>query len=177
MELVSSKDLRSETLNTRRRLPDSYSLSDTNVKMMKQWIYNCATHHQQCQHLNTTTPWVPRRLIEILEQDGSLSLRLIETTEIPAATQYAALSHMWGDITTSPPLRTNMSNYQAMVVDIKWDHLPRNFFEAILVCNKLDINHLWIDSFCIIQDNPDDWARESVTMHYVYRHALCTIVA
>ena len=144
---------------------------------MNHWISACAKHHQQCEDSNAATSWLPRRLLEITQSGGALNLRLIDTTGFPGTIQYVALSHMWGDITTSPPLRTFKSNYQAMTMDINLDYLPRNFFDAILVCAKLGAHYLWIDSLCIVQDDPDDWARESVAMHLVYRHALCTVVA
>ncbi|XXH05620.1 hypothetical protein Hte_012054 [Hypoxylon texense] len=55
--------------------------------------------------------------------------------------------------------------------------LPQNFFDAVRVCRSLGVEYVWIDSLCIIQDSPEDWKREAVTMHLVYKYAQATIVA
>lgn len=39
------------------------------------------------------------------------------------------------------------------------------------------LNHLWIDSLCIIQDSKDDWATESSKMQQYYQGAFITILA
>ncbi|KAM5349061.1 hypothetical protein ACJ41O_008884 [Fusarium nematophilum] len=91
--------------------------------------------------------------------------------------EFAALSHMWGDMTVSPPLRTFKSNLETMKKEIKLAELPLNFSHAIHVCIRLNIKYLWIDSLCIIQDSAEDWKYEAGLMHMVYQLALVTIVA
>ncbi|KAF2785848.1 hypothetical protein K505DRAFT_261193, partial [Melanomma pulvis-pyrius CBS 109.77] len=39
------------------------------------------------------------------------------------------------------------------------------------------IKYIWIDSFCIVQDDADDWAAESAKMADIYNGALLTIMA
>jgi hypothetical protein len=41
----------------------------------------------------------------------------------------------------------------------------------------MGIRYLWIDTLCIIQDNPKDWELESANMGKVYLHSTCTIAA
>ncbi|KAJ9659373.1 hypothetical protein H2201_007398 [Coniosporium apollinis] len=41
----------------------------------------------------------------------------------------------------------------------------------------MEVQFLWIDSLCIIQDDPGDWATESAKMSGLYRNALFTISA
>jgi hypothetical protein len=45
------------------------------------------------------------------------------------------------------------------------------------VTRALGIQFLWIDSLCIIQDDPEDWERESKRMEKVFASAYCTIAA
>lgn len=40
----------------------------------------------------------------------------------------------------------------------------------------LGIRHLWVDSLCICQDDPHDWARESARMADIYSNA-CLVIA
>jgi len=84
---------------------------------------------------------------------------------------------MWGDVKVAPPLRTLKSNYDMMKEGIDLRSLPKNFVDAAIVCARLGIQYLWIDSLCIIQDDTEDWEHEATLMHLVYRHAEVTIVA
>ncbi|XEU97708.1 hypothetical protein FSHL1_002994 [Fusarium sambucinum] len=58
--------------------------------------------------------------------------------------------------------------------------LPKSYQEAVLVCLKLGIGFIWIDSLCIFQDSQDDWEREAMTMQDVYGNSylnICTAAA
>jgi hypothetical protein len=59
-------------------------------------------------------------------------------------------------------LKLLKANYDAMKEGIAAEVLPLNFRHAIQITRDLDVGYIWIDSLCIIQDSPDDWARESV---------------
>jgi hypothetical protein len=47
--------------------------------------------------------------------------------------------------------------------------------DAIVVCRSLRIKYLWIDSLCILQDDLDDWSKESEVMGLIYYYACFTI--
>jgi hypothetical protein len=55
--------------------------------------------------------------------------------------------------------------------------LPATFEDAIVATRKLGARYIWIDSFCILQDDPTDWEKESSRMVDVYQNALCNIAA
>jgi Heterokaryon incompatibility protein (HET) len=55
--------------------------------------------------------------------------------------------------------------------------VPKTFEDAIVVTRKLHVQYLWIDSLCIIQDDPEDWGTESLLMDQVYKNALLNIAA
>ncbi|KAH8592660.1 heterokaryon incompatibility protein-domain-containing protein [Bisporella sp. PMI_857] len=55
--------------------------------------------------------------------------------------------------------------------------LPATYRDAIEVTRKLDVQFLWIDSFCVIQDDPHDWETESWRMQTIFSLAYCTIAA
>jgi len=48
------------------------------------------------------------------------------------------------------------------------DTLPKTFREAINAARYLGFQYIWIDSLCILQDDPDDWTAESSLMSSVY---------
>jgi hypothetical protein len=63
------------------------------------------------------------------------------------------------------------SEIQAKIAYLRqWFHsdFPITFRDAFDLSNRLGISYLWIDSLCIIQDDDEDWQRESSSMGLVY---------
>ncbi|KAK0727277.1 heterokaryon incompatibility, partial [Lasiosphaeria miniovina] len=88
--------------------------------------------------------------------------------------KYAALSHCWGS-PGQQPFTTTADNLASRQSGIDFQHLPPTFRDAVIVASELGVQNLWIDSLCIIQDDADDWARESIRMAAVYGKAHVTI--
>ncbi|KAI1764446.1 HET-domain-containing protein [Hypoxylon sp. FL1150] len=174
--IFDSPDLLAPKLERRRRPPSLSSLSDENIELMQRWIHECRSKHSKCLGSGR---WLPTRLLEINYDGNNLDLRLVETSKesLDEESPFAALSHMWGNMKENPPLRTMSFNYYRLTELIPGKDLPRNFLDAALVCARLGIRYLWIDSLCIVQDSAEDWRHEAALMHLVYRHALVTIVA
>jgi hypothetical protein len=61
--------------------------------------------------------------------------------------------------------------------EIPLNELSTNFRHAVEVTRALGYQYLWIDSLCIVQDDPQDWAVESAKMAEVYTRASLTIAA
>jgi hypothetical protein len=55
--------------------------------------------------------------------------------------------------------------------------MPKTFQDAVVVTRSIGLRYLWIDSLCIIQDDPDDWLRESANMGSIYKNSRLTIAA
>jgi hypothetical protein len=87
---------------------------------------------------------------------------------------YISLSHCWGG---SQPIQLTARTETSLKDGIDVDVLPKTFREAILVCQRLGVKRLWIDSLCIFQDDLSDWTRETVSMSDVYSNAVCNIAA
>lgn len=88
--------------------------------------------------------------------------------------KYVALSHCWGK---EPIITTTRETLGRHIEAIGWNNLSRTFQDAIVVTRNLGIQFLWIDSLCIVQNDPADWERESATMAEVYMNAFVTIAA
>jgi hypothetical protein len=76
--------------------------------------------------------------------------------------RYCALSYRWG-----PPeqvFKTTQANLSQMMQIIDWHVLPRLMQDTITVTRELDIQYLWIDAVCIIQEDEEDWLSESAKM-------------
>ena len=115
---------------------------------------------------------MPSRILDIgtSHQDD---IRLIDSLE-RRPEPYACLSYCWG---RSPFLTTRSSNIGAHRGRILWDALPLTFRDTITYVRKLGVRYLWIDSLCIVQDDPEDWRQESSKMATVYQNAYIVIAA
>lgn len=135
-----------------------------------------SNHHRCGLNTGDGDAQLPTRILEI--SDGpdptTATVRLLETNG--AKGEYCALSHCWGP-PHKRPLRTVDANLAQHREDIPFAKLPKTFREAVLFTRSLGIRYLWIDSLCIIQDDPEDWAREARVMGALYQRALLVIAA
>ncbi|KAF2147536.1 uncharacterized protein K452DRAFT_8644 [Aplosporella prunicola CBS 121167] len=140
------------------------------IRLAKSWLEDCMTNHSKCESPRSR---LPNRIIHVGgdEDDPHLSGSHQEYAH------YIALSHCWGDYEAHKPLTTTTKTLKDRQRAIPLDSLPQTFKDAILVARWLGIEYLWIDSLCIIQDDANDWARESAQMHDIYARATLTINA
>lgn len=55
--------------------------------------------------------------------------------------------------------------------------MSKTFQDALQVTRGLGFEYLRIDSLCIVQDDPSDWATESAKIADIYSSATLTIMA
>jgi len=89
--------------------------------------------------------------------------------------RYACLSHCWGKSRSTQ--LTRKATLDANQHGIGIAEMPQTFQDATYVARKLGVRLLWIDSFCIVQDDEEDWEHESVLMADVYAQCLFVIAA
>jgi Heterokaryon incompatibility protein (HET) len=136
---------------------------------IRGWIENCGRSHEDCKL--TTSPPLPTRVLDVGPQKDGM-IHLYETNE--ETEQYICLSHCWGG---HQPLKTEVLTIEARKKGINWDELPRTFQDAVVMTRALGIRYLWIDSLCIVQDDEEDWRRESGKMHIIYQGGYLTLAA
>jgi hypothetical protein len=94
--------------------------------------------------------------------------------------EYIALSYVWGD-SKNESLRLNALNFQSLStpggLNSQEKPIPKTVQDAIHVAQALGLRYLWVDSLCIIQDNPTEVHREISRMGEIYRNSKLTIVA
>jgi hypothetical protein len=64
-----------------------------------------------------------------------------------------------------------------MMKEIQSTVLPKTFYDAITATREIGERYIWIDSLCIIQDDPNDWQKESALMGLVYSRSYCNLSA
>jgi Heterokaryon incompatibility protein (HET) len=140
------------------------SESRIDYEILKSWIVECQNGHGmgkpgKCHR----TERIPISALKVID----CSTKQVEMAM--AACQYVALSYVWGPAVAqqqpdcSP--NTGLSN------------LPRTVEDAILVTLKLGYRYLWVDRYCIDQDDGDNKAIQVNQMDLIYHEAEVTIVA
>ncbi|KAK3904053.1 hypothetical protein C8A05DRAFT_14045 [Staphylotrichum tortipilum] len=97
----------------------------------------------------------PTRLLDLGPPHSKTPVKLIETSQTQPHGPYFALSHCWGK--TGRPTKTLTTNLGSFLQ--KLPPLPLTFEDTLSVARQLGVRYVWIDSLCIVQDDPDDWAR------------------
>ena len=132
-----------------------------------------------CKHARetwppNTLPLLPSRVLMVENQGNKPEVKLIVARDSQRA-NYIALSHCWGK--SKNILTTTTQTLGQHLAGIDWDCLPKTFRDALTVTAELNINYLWIDSLCILQDDPRDWEIESAKMGDIYSKSYLTIAA
>jgi hypothetical protein len=124
--------------------------------------------------LGSRERFAPSRLIDVgAKGDNSWKLCLYPE-DMADPPNYLTLSYRWAQKPTIVLLSSTINDFRR---GSPIDSLPRTFRDAITVTRHFSVRYLKVDSLCIIQDSPDDWARESVRMHEVYPTSSCNIAA
>ncbi|KAH6680005.1 heterokaryon incompatibility protein-domain-containing protein [Plectosphaerella plurivora] len=126
---------------------------------IRSWIDTCLDTHPACKERSTVPP-VPR-------------MRVIDCTtrtivKHKPGQPYAALSYVWGTGPPDPYVYPNLS-----------DLVPNVINDAMTATKKLGIPYLWVDRYCIWQDDPTQSHKmEQINaMGQIYGGATITIVS
>ncbi len=146
----------------RASVPVSLPLNPSIIAQVQQWVRICVKMHARCSQ---SADELPTRLLD-LGKSSTNEIVLTGTKHLSKTVQYATLSHRWG---IQQPQKTTKASLLARFPDIRIQYLPSTYQDAISVCRALSIRYLWIDSLCIVQDDIEDWQRESANMYYWLR--------
>ncbi|KAH6895915.1 heterokaryon incompatibility protein-domain-containing protein [Thelonectria olida] len=144
--------------------------SAENLKLAQIWLNECQNKHPQCKvnHISSKKCPLPTRLINVEDSKRPFLQETTASTKGP----YIALSYCWGE---GEQVRTLKSNYTLRLQSLPMDNLPRTFADAIQTTKALGYTYIWIDAFCITQDDQDDLGRELPKMGDIYQYAEFTI--
>jgi Heterokaryon incompatibility protein (HET) len=147
--------------------------NEVDPKLILSWLQACQSHHNgMC------------RLPALEETDQDIpSFRLIDVRNfciVPASPtrEYLILSYVWGNIRTCVLLQSNKQ--ELMEKDgllAHWNRIPLTIRDAITLTQKLGKQYLWVDSLCLVQDDPQDLMSGIRRMDTIYEQSVLTIVA
>ena len=154
--------------------PSMATASAASFTCARQWLRTCLREHGSCSSRSMTiNAALPSRLIDVGVLGGDVPCRLHETSKSETA-QYLTLSHRWGGANV---FRATKATYDEMLTKIEILDLPKTFQDAIYITQKLGYRYIWVDSLCIIQDDPADWEAVSRQMADIYSNSALTIAA
>jgi hypothetical protein len=136
---------------------------------LKKMFHGCEENHSICKsEVDTIAP-------------SSLIVIDVERMNIVSATQgcrYCALSYVWGKpsqewLTLTKKNRQFLTDENALVNA----RIPQTIRDALKVTRKLGERYLWVDSLCIVQNDPVSQKTLIDVMDMVYASAVVTLVA
>lgn len=140
-------------------------------------IEGCDSQHAGVCH-SFSDPWLkidpPSEILLIDVMDK----RLIQTSK---SVPYLALSYVWGK--AADPLQTALTNLSHLTLKNAFDtpcfrdRLPNTIRDSMRLTEMLHQRYLWVDRFCIVQDDLEYRTRHLKAMASIYANAYLTIVA
>ncbi|KAI1423830.1 heterokaryon incompatibility protein-domain-containing protein [Xylaria sp. FL1777] len=156
---------------------------------IRTWHRRCRLNHSRCrvtlsrsEVFDVEQVSLPSRCIEIESENGRVGKCILRETQGQKG-KYITLSHRW--CADTELVRTLKGNYDCRIgkcttsscQSCKTPMATTLFTHAYELSVKLGVNYVWIDSLCIVQDDADDWKRESAKMADYYQHAWLTVAA
>ncbi|PVH75774.1 HET-domain-containing protein [Cadophora sp. DSE1049] len=154
------------------RIPDVGS--PTHIKVLAEWIRSCDETHQ-CYPQDVC--FLPTRVLDVGDKGSGIVRLFCQTRGHTSSGKYLALSHQWGSPSQHRKFCTYTTNIDKLKQGIDISDLPKTFKDAVNITRGLGVQYLWIDSICIVQDDPHDWDMESKLMEQVFSSAYATIAA
>jgi len=156
------------------KLPESRVVdSASSLDQAHAWIKECTEEHSgACGQSSNSSHFLPTRVIDVGLRSGPKILKLVNGSEHNGP--YITLSHCWGKKPYLITTRATLDQYQ---IEIPECNLAKTSRDAIFITRNLGIRYLWIDYLCIIQDDMQDWERESAAMSDIYQKSFLTIAA
>jgi len=145
------------------------------IPHIKKWLTQCDEIHKNCVLTPRDTHITALAGLQVLRLIDVDSNCLHETTDCPP---YVALSYVWGSVPTlklTKASRPKLIRPNAITKIERW--LPRTVNDAILLVRRLGFRYLWVDSLCLLQNDPADLQRGVEAMDRIYEMAHLTIIA
>ncbi|KXX80950.1 Heterokaryon incompatibility protein 6, OR allele [Madurella mycetomatis] len=145
------------------------------VELVKTWIRRCDTAHAHSCVRRHDLYLLPTARLSFIDVER---LCIVTHEADNAEVRYAALSYVWGTLPVLRALKSNMADLRrpGAFCTAKYQ-LPRTISDAVTLCSRLGIRYLWVDSLCIVQDDPESQGEQLRAMGAVYGEAYLTIVA
>jgi hypothetical protein len=116
---------------------------------------------------------MPKRLIDVGSLGGRPPRLIMSEDLCNQNIRYATLSYCWGNAN----FRTTKENEGSHKQQLPLQLIPRTLQDALNLTRNLQIQFLWIDALCIVQDDYAEWMVEASRMQDIYLGSSITIAA
>ncbi|KAI1210238.1 heterokaryon incompatibility protein-domain-containing protein [Annulohypoxylon truncatum] len=133
-----------------------------NIDLLKYWVSTCYDQHgKDCNPAES----------ELIPSLRVIDVRTGIIEKAQPRCKYVALSYVWG---SSQPPKNNSQNGQGRgLLDIA----PETIKDAAWLTEELGYRYIWIDRYCIPQDDPQAKHDQIQRMDLIYQQAELTIIA
>ncbi|PYH63637.1 HET domain-containing protein [Aspergillus vadensis CBS 113365] len=139
------------------------SPSQINYTRLKEWMESCQSHHgPRC----TCSPTPPPFVLKVID------CQTRQIVPLQPGWKYFALSYVWGPLSAEEST-VRIQKPEAMLPD----KVHGTIKDAIRVVNNLGGRYLWVDKYCIDQDNAQEKHDQISHMDLIYSGAYATIIA
>ena len=133
--------------------------SEPPYDLIKEWLRSCYSWHSGDCSMSAASMYMPSKLIDC---------RLDRVITAPSAVPYIALSYVWGGTSARS---CNTAGFPTS------KDLPLTVSDAMRVTTELGFRYLWVDKYCIPQDDVQELACQIAQMDLVFRAAELVIIA
>jgi len=140
------------------------------------WIKSCDTTHGECHcQISTSSASLSCQNMYLI----SVSRKCL--VKVHGGEKYVALSYVWGG--EFPQFKTVKANLAFLQSDGSLartrnrDRLPGTIQRTIYFTSLLDVDLLWVDCLCIVQDDPVHTALQIDNMATIYSRSYLTLCA
>lgn len=145
--------------------------SEVSYELLRKWKQQCEKSHLEC---GTVRPKSEAQDMNIQVVD----LEKYSISELPQGQSFIALSYVWGKADSLTALSTNIADLRQPEGLRQFMHLiPRTIQDCFTLAQHLGERYVWIDSLCIVQDDPITRDSQIANMHFIYGLATLTVVA
>jgi len=150
--------------------------------LLKSWLSTCRkVHGDQCSPIIKDASPASQQLLwshPFRFVDVQANCVVDAVTLPPYPREFFALSYVWGQVPTAKLTRSNLRALMRQNgLSSVWEMLPKTITDAIDLAKSLEINYLWIDAICIVQDDETDMKDGIRKMDLIYEQAVATIIA
>jgi hypothetical protein len=144
-----------------------------NVRRAIEWLQYCEKNHALCRkHLNP-----------IIDGFQLINCETLAVEPAESSRKYVTLSYVWGrqessldEIAPGSVPQEDSAHLQSSQ-DLEQSTFPQVIKDAILVTKNLGFRYLWVDKYCIDQDDADAKHGQIQQMDAIYEGAALTITA
>jgi Heterokaryon incompatibility protein (HET) len=143
--------------------------------LIKSWIKVCRTYHPgSCgKSVDFQRQFMRLKLIDVYERVVKL---------VQDCAPYIALSYVWGEVPKGQERGTRQQQTSEVILKSSGSYplpkrLPKTIEDALTVVKRLGERYLWVDAYCINQNDEAEMKLQIDNMRLVYECASLTIVA